>query len=391
MFNYTQTCSKSYTDIQTSDEEIKFEKLPIVIPRNAPQKRIVEFVARKIPNAISCPNLASMSGSLFSDTMDIDNPFGGSVSHQNQTVEEGDELFNPFGELSPSKQIFKRAKLNKTVSCPDLSYMKATKAKILKEDERRERRLARNRESARLRRLRKKTVVEHLQLETHAMDEMMKKLKIEIMGAQRYNAHPTGPSNRKFAVNARPLISTFGPCNRSFKTSPYRRLKNMEYILEESITEVDMLDREIMYPLRVLEQVLGADTTSNETRDGEEEEEFDALDIIDRAKQMTMQSPEQNRNNEVFVCEDDEQRSQIMALSRAIEIEVLMLRSIRKCFEYVQYKKWHALDTVDKWNENFLSVLSLEQAKKYLSWCRKNYMVISSASIDVPRKGSFKK
>ena len=108
-------------------------------------------------NAVSCPNLASMSGSMFDVTMDIDNPLSMTDPYQDQNNEEdalNSEFFDPFAGLSPTKQIFKRAKINKTVSCPDLSYMKATKAKILKEDEKKER-LARNRKSARLRRLRK--------------------------------------------------------------------------------------------------------------------------------------------------------------------------------------------------------------------------------------------
>ena len=160
--------------------------------------------------------------------------------------------------------------------------------------------------------------------------------------------------------------------------------------MQESMTEVDMLEREIMYPLRVLEQVMGKNE-SNGTKDmDDEEEEFDALDIIDRAKQMTMQSPQQN-NDEAFECDNDQQRNEIMSLARAIDTEILMLQAIRKCFDHVQYKKWHVQETVDKWNEDFLSVLSLEQAKKYLSWCRKNQGVISSSSIDVPKKGSFKK
>ena len=401
---YRLSDKKSHTTgvTQSKEDEIMFEKLPIVIPRSLTKetttqkrKKKPEFVPRKIPNAVSCPNLASMSGSLFDGTLDMDNPFSMTTTYQeqNNNAEEdalNSELFDPFAGLLPAKKIFKRAKLNKTVSCPDLSYMKATKAKILKEDERRKKRLARNRESARLRRLRKKTIVEHLQLETHALDEMMKKLKVDIMHAQRYNTHPSGPLGRQFDANVRPLISTFGLSNRTYKTSPYRRVKNMEYIMEESMAEVDMLEREIMFPLRVLEQVMGKNESNGTTKDIDgEEEEFDALDIIDRAKQMTMQSPQQK--DEAFECQNDQQRAEIMSLSRAIDTEILMLKAIRKCFDHVQYKKWHVQETVDKWNENFLSVLSLEQAKKYLSWCRKNQGVISSSSIDVPKKGSFKK
>ena len=101
--------------------------------------------------------------------------------------------------------------------------------------------------------------------------------------------------------------------------------------------------REIMYPLRVLEQVMGKNET-NGTKDMDgEEEEFDALDIIDRAKQMTMQSPQQN-NDEAFECDNDQQR---LKSCHSPELSIRRF-SCYKRFENVfnaQYKKWHVQDT----------------------------------------------
>ena len=376
----TDTHTHTHTDTAQQQEEavpdLTFEKMPIVVPvvptvkQEKPKKRVVDFVPRKIPNAVSCPNLASLSIQNLFASEAMDDPFNtGFRESQGDQGDQGESM-DPFGDmlnfvqLSPSKKPFKRSRLNKTASCPDLSHMKAVQLKIQKEDERRQKRLARNRESARLRRLRKKTTVEHLRLETATLDETLRRLKISVANAER--------QHRQINAQATPLYATFLPNSTNFKKTPSRRHHNMNFIFEQCFAEVEMLEKEIMYPCAVVNYMLNNenDDSTDDVDKMDEDEEFDALDIIDRAKGMS--SPEKQKHAACPSIESEEQRTKIEELMVHIETEATMLKTLKCLLKIFKQKKWHTGGDTDTWDEALLSVLSLEQAQRYFRWTAGN-------------------
>jgi len=259
-----------------------------------------------------------------------------------------------------------KSKMRMVMSCPNLMAMMC--ARMERENERREQRLSRNRASARLRRMRKKSVVDQLKVEVDEVSRQLSILKRLDSDADVVKNDISDQKSEAFVKSVHPLLNTFTKLQRDYIVSPSRRLDNMKFAIDECACEVDMLKSDLLWSLHLIDSLQCASSSDDvATR---------ASELVARAKRQQCRAEKMKKLGMSAAT-----AAKIDKIASAIELEYLRLLSIQKCFAASRERKWHVLDTVDTWNSMFTSALSQEQVQRLLSWIKKNGPVISRINI----------
>ena len=268
------------------------------------------------------------------------------------------------------------------MSCPNL--MAVIYDRLEREDQRRIRRLARNRASARLRRLRKRTVIDQLAIEVMDLENQMKNMRVmlergdvdvkkaessSVPNAVKSEERDRGECNiETFISDLHPLLNAFVCPTTKYITSPHQRRENVKFAVEESIAEVKILMRDLALPL----------VATKSARLAAKNIPPSSLTKVSDLVSVAQKHVEGNRLDKCLGF-SEEQSSKIQALENAVCKEMLRLEAIKKCYACTKHRGWHLLDTVDEWNESHTSALSLEQTQRFLKWIKKNKETIARA------------
>lgn len=271
------------------------------------------------------------------------------------------------------------------MSCPNL--MAVIYDRLEREDQRRNRRLARNRASARLRRLRKKTILDQLIIEVEDLERQM----ITMRGmARKIGPNMSIPTTTndigdvakgqddeekddKFQIGTfindlHPLLNAFVASTTKYITSPCQRRQNARFAVDESIAEVEMLMCDLALPLVATQSACLAEEDVASTTTTK------ASDLVAVARKRL----ERNCFTEILRL-SDEQMTKIRALEASIQNEMVTLQAIKKCYTCTQHRNWHVLDTADEWNYSYTGLLSHEQTQRFLKWIKTNKDTIAKA------------
>lgn len=205
----------------------------------------------------------------------------------------------------------------RSMSLPDMSSYAAQQ-----EEEKRQKRLARNRASARLRRLRKKNLVEAYEQEVGILEKTLGQLK----------AHEWG-ENDNVAALTEALSMDRGQQVLSFK--------------ERHEAACCLLDQQLQW-IEMLEEIMMEDYVLQNVRNGEFAELRDILGL------------------------DDEQLDQIEGSKVGWEEEWAALQTLKSSITAMRENDWLWNESVSSITEQFMGILHKNQISKFLLWADHN-------------------
>mmetsp|Transcript_14308 Transcript_14308/g.29669 ORF Transcript_14308/g.29669 Transcript_14308/m.29669 type:complete len:497 (-) Transcript_14308:287-1777(-) len=269
-----------------------------------------------VPNPLSMPPPTSMNPiaptTQSSVPVTITNPMGHNVvPHPHQTPMTG--MVKP-GVMA---QQVVPPQAQRSMSLPDMSSYAAQQ-----EEEKRQKRLARNRASARLRRLRKKNLVEAYEQEVGILEKTLAQLQ----------AHEWGETDNVGALTEA-LSMDRGQQVLTFK----QRHEAAASLLDQQLQWIEMLE-EIMMEDYVLQNV----------RSGEFAELRDILGL------------------------EEEQLNQIEASKVGWEEEWAALQTLKASVTAMRENDWLWNESVSSISEQFMGILHKNQVSKFLLWADHN-------------------
>ena len=190
---YISPNSKGYMSrTNTSSPKVQFNEAELdAIAKSRKKEKLKRNPFRKSlkRSAQSCPDLAALAEEMEtgeSMLLEQDSNYGRNELGIKKEIDTGStdrKMLKPRrnlavprvkGDQSDKIPVFDPKKLNKTVSCPD--FLNAYDG-FYSEDERKNRRLARNRASARLRRQRKRLMIDILEAKVRKLETRLAKIK----------------------------------------------------------------------------------------------------------------------------------------------------------------------------------------------------------------------
>jgi len=201
------------------------------------------------------------------------------------------------------------------------------------EEEKRLKRLARNRASARLRRLRKKNLVDAYETEVGILEKALKQLE----------SHEWG----KDTTDHKSLLDALGMERGQQTITPEERTAIINDILRQQMQQVNML-QQAQHEQEVLAMLASSSTGENSEEDEMIRELQDLLQLSDYQKQKLQES------------------------SKGLDKEVEALETVAASLEAMQRNDWLLNEGVQKITDQFTSILHKNQQSKLLLWTDTN-------------------
>jgi hypothetical protein len=226
-------------------------------------------------------------------------------------------------------------------SMPDMSSYQSTLANANDEEEKRKKRLARNRASARLRRLKKKNLVDSYEGEVGVLEASLSKLRAHQWGSSNSNNHEALIEALSMERGQQPL------------TAEKRRELISSIVSQQREQVANLLDCQLeSWVLSELANSQSVDSSAMPQNDPE-------LDQLTSELQSVLSlSPEQ--------------LSRIQKSSKGYSCEIKDLYAIDDCLKSIQDNNWLLDEGVDEISSQFTSILNPAQLSKFLLWSDHN-------------------
>lgn len=228
--------------------------------------------------------------------------------------------------IPTTKAALQATTQQRSVSLPDMSSYAA-----LQEEEKRQKRLARNRASARLRRLRKKNLVDAYETEVGSLEKTIQQLQ----------KHEWGATN-----SAAALAEALSMDRGQQKLTAAERCQAATDILQQQLVFLQQLE-DLMQEQYVLQQ-MAACTVSGDTENGEWKDLQDTLQL----------SPEQ--------CH------QLVQQSAGWEDEWNALQTVKASLHAMKENDWLWNEGCSSITDQFMAILHNNQVSKFLLWADHN-------------------
>mmetsp|Transcript_20486 Transcript_20486/g.29324 ORF Transcript_20486/g.29324 Transcript_20486/m.29324 type:complete len:415 (-) Transcript_20486:132-1376(-) len=240
------------------------------------------------------------------------------------------------GSLNTSSRAVTHSK-----SMPDMSSYQNTLANANDEEEKRKKRLARNRASARLRRLKKKNLVDSYEGEVGVLEASLTKLRAHQWGAADSNNHEALIEALSMERGQQPL------------TAEKRRELISSIVSQQREQVANLLDCQLeSWILSELANAQSSDSNTMQQNDPELDE------LTSELQSVLSLSPEQ--------------LSRIQKSSKGSSCEIKDLYAIDDCLKSIQDNNWLLDEGVDEISSQFTSILNPAQLSKFLLWSDHN-------------------
>lgn len=240
------------------------------------------------------------------------------------------------GSLNTSSRSVTHSK-----SMPDMSSYQNTLANANDEEEKRKKRLARNRASARLRRLKKKNLVDSYEGEVGVLEASLTKLRAHQWGAADSNNHEALIEALSMERGQQPL------------TAEKRRELISSIVSQQREQVANLLDCQLeSWILSELANAQSSDSNTMQQNDPELDE------LTSELQSVLSLSPEQ--------------LSRIQNSSKGSSCEIKDLYAIDDCLKSIQDNNWLLDEGVDEISSQFTSILNPAQLSKFLLWSDHN-------------------
>lgn len=239
------------------------------------------------------------------------------------------------GSLNPSRAV------THSKSMPDMSSYQTTLANANDEEEKRKKRLARNRASARLRRLKKKNLVDSYEGEVGVLEASLSKLRSHQWGSSDSNNHEALIEALSMERGQQPL------------TAEKRRELISSIVSQQREQVANLLDCQL--ESWILSELANAQTgsSSNVSQNDPELEE-----LTSELQSVLSLTPEQ--------------LARIQNSSKGDSCEIKDLYTIDDCLKSIQDNNWLLDEGVDEISGQFTSILNPAQLSKFLLWSDHN-------------------
>ena len=256
--------------------------------------------------------------------------------HSNATVTASTtNNYSVGGSLNPSRSV------THSKSMPDMSSYQTTLANANDEEEKRKKRLARNRASARLRRLKKKNLVDSYEGEVGVLEASLSKLRSHQWGASDSNSHEALIEALSMERGQQPL------------TAEKRRELISSIVSQQREQVANLLDCQLeSWMLSELANAQTGDISGMSRNDPELEE------LTSELQSVLSLTPEQ--------------LSRIQNSSKGYSCEIKDLYAIDDCLKSIQDNNWLLDEGVDEISSQFTSILNPAQLSKFLLWSDHN-------------------
>lgn len=224
----------------------------------------------------------------------------------------------------------------RSLSMPDMSSYAAEA-----EEEKRLKRLARNRASARLRRLRKKNLVDAYETEVGILEKTLNQLE----------AHEWG----KDTEDHKSLLDALGMERGQQAITPEERNSIIQDILKQQMQQVDLL-QQAQREQEVLAMLAAeASKDEGEKKYGDSIEDMKMLSELQEILQLT-----------------DDQKEKMRDSTKDLDKEVEALGTVSASLQAIQKNDWLLNEGVQKITDQFTSILHKNQHSKLLLWTDAN-------------------
>lgn len=250
----------------------------------------------------------------------------------------------------------------RSVSLPDMSSYAAQQ-----EEEKRQKRLARNRASARLRRLRKKNLVDAYEVEVGILEKTLQALKSHEWGGSGEN-NGVDNSNIDGSSRASALAAALSMDRGQQQLTLEQRKATATGILEQQLQFLEQLEN-LLQEQFVLHELAethfrgscGEDGPggSGEKKNPEEEESVDNLEDLKQLLQLS-----------------EDQLVEIRQSSRNWDEEWQALQTVKASLIAMKENDWLWNDGCIETADQFLRILHKNQISKFLLWCDHNVEAI---------------
>lgn len=207
------------------------------------------------------------------------------------------------------------------------------------EEEKRLKRLARNRASARLRRLRKKNLVDAYETEVGILEKTLKQLE----------AHEWG----KDTDDHKALLDALGMERGQQAISPEERNTIIQDILKQQMQQVDLLQQ--AQREQELLAMLVSSSPGGENKYENSEEDIQMLRELENVLELT-----------------NDQKAELRESGKGLDKEVEALETVSASLEAMQNNDWLLNEGVQKITDQFTSILHKNQQSKLLLWTDAN-------------------
>lgn len=240
------------------------------------------------------------------------------------------------GSLNPSSRSVMHSK-----SMPDMSSYQSTLANANDEEEKRKKRLARNRASARLRRLKKKNLVDSYEGEVGVLEASLSKLRSHQWGASDGNNHEALIEALSMERGQQPL------------TAEKRRELISSIVSQQREQVANLLDcqRESWILTELANAQLAASGALSRN-------DPDLEELTSELQSVLSLTPEQ--------------LLRIQNSSKDYSCEIRDLYAIDDCLKSIQDNNWLLDEGVDEISSQFTSILNPAQLSKFLLWSDHN-------------------
>lgn len=274
------------------------------------------------------------------------------MTHQS-SVNHGDTGLAQPSQQQPPQQTFgiqqtqQHYAQQRSVSLPDMSSYA-----VQQEEEKRQKRLARNRASARIRRLRKKNLVDAYEVEVGILEKTLQLLKDHEWGGPDDEAKDGGAGNTEGRASA--LASALSMDRGQQLLTAEQRKATAADILQQQLVYLDQLET-LLQEQFILHEIARMHLNPGEKK----ESEGDNLDDLKQLLQLS-----------------DEQIVELNRASANWEEEWHALQTVKASLRAMKDNDWlwneGCVETVDQ----FLNILHKNQISKFLLWCDHNVEAI---------------
>lgn len=219
------------------------------------------------------------------------------------------------------------------------------------EEEKRQKRLARNRASARLRRLRKKNLVDAYETEVGILEKTLQQLKAHEWGVPA-SGHAGAVASASNEKSHQSLLEALCMDRGQQVISSEQRAQQCQDILEQQLQQMELL-RQVQF-----EQHLLAAASGSENKD-------DDPGLVEMAAEL----------NQVLGLSDD-QRAKMQESSKGLDDEITALDTVFSSLVMMKENEWLLNQGVQDITDQLTSILHKNQMSKFLLWADANVEAI---------------
>ena len=302
---------------------------PIGMPFQSVMPRREQLMSIPMPSVGSTPLNQPEKSSATKPQSNLD--------EAQKTAVSGVSKPSPIPSVSSSSaQQWFNSQVSRSVSLPNMTqYNMSKENRATLEEGKRQKRLARNRASARLRRLRKKNLVESYEHEVGVLESSLAKLKAHSWGSGNYDA----------------LIQALSMERGQQPLSEDDRRKVIVSILKQQREQIENLMDAHLETMML--SWIGKVSTGEITVPDNSEESALAAELSDVLKL----TPEQAGSLSSVECGDEEQQA---------------IQTIDVCLEALMNNSWLMNEGVEECTEHFASIMNPSQISKFMIWADHN-------------------